>query len=199
MNTLVIATVSLLNLFILISYIWMMRKKRSKPSLAMWVFFTLAVAMSLTTYLKEGNYGFWDNVLNTTDLIMVGSVTLAILFLGDKSSRFNRFDWWCLISVFVIMVYWFFSHNHLIANIAIQLIMVIAYFPVVRRMIATKTNSEPFMVWAALMIAPLISLISSKGILATVYATRAFACTFLLLLLMISLEMVKRKKLKKGV
>jgi len=164
----------------------------------MWVFFTLAVAMSLITYLKEGNYGFWDNVLNTTDLIMVGSVTLAILFLGDKSSRFNRFDWWCLISVFVIMIYWFFSRNHLIANIAIQLIMVIAYIPVVRRMMTTKKNSEPFIVWIALMIAPLVSLISSKGMLATVYATRAFGCTFLLLIFMFSLESYNRKKNRKS-
>lgn len=197
MNTFVIATVSSLNLFILIVYIWMLYHKKSKPSLAMWTFFSLAVAMSLITYLKEGDFGFWDNVLNTTDLVLTVAVTIAIIFMGDKSSRFNKFDWYCLVSVIIIILYWLFSQNHIYTNVAIQLILVIAYFPVVSRMIKSKENTEPFMVWIALMIAPLISLITSKGTLATIYATRAFACTSLLLFLMIRVEWMQRK-LKKG-
>ena len=126
MNNFVIITVSMLNLFILIIYIWMLHKKKSNPSLAMWSFFTLAVAMSLITYLKEGNYGFWDNVLNTTDLVLCFSVSLAIYFMGGRSTRFNRFEWWCLLSVFIIILFWLFSQNHIISNIAIQLILVIA-------------------------------------------------------------------------
>ena len=195
MNEFVILTVSLLNLFILVAYIWMLHRKQSQPSLAMWTFFTIAVAMSLITYLKEGDFGFWDNVLNTTDLALAGLVTLSILLIGDKSSRFNRFEWWCLISVVLIIIFWLVSQNHLITNVAIQLILVIAYIPVVRRMIITRKNSEPFIVWIALMIAPLISLITSKGMLATVYATRASACTALLLFLMVRIEWLNRKTL----
>lgn len=189
----VILTVSLLNLFILGAYIWMMYKKRSQPSLAMWTFFTIAVAMSLVTYLKEGDFGFWDNVLNTTDLVLAVSVAISIFLIGDKHSRFNRFEWWCLVSVFLIIVFWLISQNHIITNVAIQLILVIAYIPVIRRMLTTRKNSEPFIVWVALMIAPLVSLITSKGTLATVYATRAFVCTSLLLLLMVRIEWLNRK------
>jgi hypothetical protein len=191
MNTFVIVAVSLINLFIALSYLWMLLKKRSQPSLAMWVFFTLAVSMSLITYLKEGNFGFWDNVLNTVDLFLAISVTIFILIWGDKSTRFNRFDLWCLAAVLGIVIFWLISQKHLIANLGIQLILIIAYFPVIKRMLATRKNSEPFMVWIALTIAPLISLITSKGILATIYATRAFVCTLSLLLLMIWLEKKK--------
>lgn len=197
MNEFVIAAVSGLNLFILLTYIWMLYKKKSQPSLAMWSFFSLAVAMSLITYLKEGNFGFWDNVLNTTDLVLTILVTIAIIFMGDKSTRFNRFDLWCLGSVGVIILFWAFSQNHLWTNIAVQLILVIAYFPVIKRMSVSKKNSEPFSVWIALMIAPLISLITSKGTLATIYATRAFACTALLLFLMIRIEW-NNKQMKKA-
>jgi hypothetical protein len=191
MNTFVIVAVSLINLFIALSYLWMLLKKRSQPSLAMWVFFTLAVSMSLITYLKEGNFGFWDNVLNTVDLFLAISVTIFILIWGDKSSHFNRFDLWCLAAVLGIVIFWLISQNHLVANLGIQLILIIAYFPVIKRMLTTRKNSEPFMVWIALTIAPLISLITSKGMLATIYATRAFVCTLTLLLLMIWLEKKK--------
>lgn len=194
MQTFVIITVSLINLFIAATYFRNLYRKRSKPALAMWLFFSLAVTMSLITYLKEGNFGFWDNVLNTTDLVLTIFVTIAIFFMGDKSSRFNRFDMWCLVAVIAIVVFWLVSQNHLITNLGIQLILVIAYFPVVKRMLTMKENTEPFAVWIALMIAPMISLITSKGTLAAVYAIRAIICTGLLLALMIRIEWVKRKE-----
>lgn len=194
MQTFVIITVSLINLFIAATYFRNLYRKRSKPALAMWLFFSLAVTMSLITYLKEGNFGFWDNVLNTTDLVLTIFVTIAIFFMGDKSSRFNRFDMWCLVAVIAIVVFWLISQNHLITNLGIQLILVIAYFPVVKRMLTMKENTEPFAVWIALMIAPMISLITSKGTLAAVYAIRAIICTGLLLALMIRIEWVKRKE-----
>jgi hypothetical protein len=193
-STFVIIAVSLINLFIAATYFRSLYLKRSKPALAMWLFFSLAVAMSLITYLKEGNFGFWDNVLNTTDLVLVIFVTTAIVFMGDKSTRFNRFDGWCLAVVIAIVIFWLISQNHLITNLGIQLILVIAYFPVVKRMRTMKENTEPFAVWIALMIAPMISLITSKGLLAAIYAIRAIICTGLLLTLMIRIEWMKRKQ-----
>jgi len=193
MELFVIITVSLINLFIAGTYIWNLYYKRSKPALAMWLFFSLAVTMSLVTYLKEADFGFWDNVLNTTDLVLVVVVTIAIFFMGDKSTRFNRFDLWCLYAVLAIIAFWFVSQNHLVTNLSIQLVLVIAYFPVVRRMLTSKENTEPFAVWIALMIAPMISLLTSKGLLASVYAVRAIICTGLLLGLMIRIEYLKRK------
>ncbi len=196
MQLFVIITVSLINLFIAATYFWQLYRKRSKPALAMWIFFSLAVSMSLITYLKEGNFGFWDNVLNTTDLFLVIFVTIAIWFMGDKSTRFNRFDRWCLVAVLAIIAFWVISQNHLLTNLGIQLILIIAYFPVVRRMLTMKENTEPFAVWIALMLAPMVSLITSKGMLAAIYAIRAIACTGLLLALMIRIEWMKRKSSK---
>jgi hypothetical protein len=62
-------------------------------------------------------------------------------------------------------------------------------------MLKSKGNTEPFSVWIALMLAPIISLLTSKGELAAIYAIRAIACTGLLLALMIRIEMKNRKSL----
>jgi len=193
MNEFVVIAVSGINLFVAIVYFWMMINKRSKPALAMWLFFSLAVAMSLITYLKHGTYSFWDNVLNTADLVLTVSVTIAILVLGDKSSRFSRFDLGCLLVVCGIIVFWLITQNHIITNLGIQIIMVIAYCPVVKRMLASKENTEPFVVWIALMIVPFISLLTSKGVLASIYAFRAIACAALLLTLMLRIEWLNRQ------
>lgn len=174
----------------------MMIKKRSKPALAMWFFFSIAVCISLVTYLMDGNYQFFDNILNSLDLILVVFVTFSILILGDKSTWFNKFDVGCLVAVILIVLFWLISKNHWVTNISVQLILVIAYFPVVRRMLKAKENTEPFSVWIALMLAPMFSLLTSKGELAAVYAIRAIACTGLLLALMIRIELKKKKAIQ---
>ena len=180
-----IGAVMALNLFILVRYVGLIRHRKIQPALAMWVLFTIAVAGSLVTYLSEAAHGPLDNILNTSDMVLVVSVSVAILLFGDKTSRFTRFDLGCLAAVLGILVFWAFTREHAAAHLAIQAILVIAYFPVVRRIWKTDRNTEPFAPWIAMLLAAALALLSSKGVLATVYAARAVACTSLLLLLMI--------------
>jgi len=191
-----IVSVSIINLLIGIRYCVLIYKKEIKPALAMWVFFTLAVVMSLITYLADGNFSIWDNILNTTDIILVSTVSVFIFIFGDKSSKFNKFDLGCLIAVLVIVVFWLFSKNHLVTNLFIQIILVISYFPVISRLFKSKENTEPFSVWIGMMLAPVFALLSSKGLLATIYSVRAIICVALLLLLMTRIEFLVKKKVE---
>ncbi|MBE0653735.1 MAG: hypothetical protein IH594_08050, partial [Bacteroidales bacterium] len=151
MKEISIIIVSIINLVILLRYLQLIKKQKIRPSLAMWTFFSLAVGMSLITYMSEGNYSFLDNILNTTDLALVISVAVSIYFSGDKSSRFNSFDKILLIVVGLIFLFWITTRNHFVSNILIQLILVIAYIPVVSRMLVSKVNTEPFSVWLLLL------------------------------------------------
>lgn len=193
-----IISVSVITLLLTVRYIGLLSKKRIQPALAMWIMFSTAVGMSLITYLSSGNFSFSDNILNSVDLIYVITVSAAILILGDKSSKITRFDAGCLIVVFLIVVFWLFTQNHIITNFLVQSILVIAYFPVVKRLLETRQNTEPFIIWIGMLIAPFLSLLSSKGMLATVYSVRAIFCVGTLLLLMLWIELThrKRKKLK---
>lgn len=191
-----IISVSLLNLIITTRYCFLLYKGKIKPALAMWVFFTIAVGMSLITYLAKDNFSIWDNILNTTDLILVLTVSIAIAIWGDKSSKFTKFDTGCLIAVIVAILFWAITQNHLITNLSIQLIMVVSYFPVIKRLFESKENSEPFSVWILMMFVPLFSLISSKGLLATIYSVRAIVCVGLLLLLMLRVEMMRKRAMR---
>ena len=193
-HTLSIVTVTLVNLFITAYYCWQIVRQKIKPSLAMWVFFTIAVFGSLITYLSEGNYRLVDNILNSTDILLVVSVTAAISLYGDKSTKFNAFDKGCLAAVLVIAVFWLLTQNHIVAHLLIQAILVIAYFPVVRRLWTAQKNTESFLAWIGMMVAPMLSLLSSKGLLATIYSVRAIVCTGLLLLLMLRVEMQPRRQ-----
>jgi len=186
--------VSGINIFILSRYMYLLYHKKISPSLAMWTFFTLAVAITLTTCFAEGSYSISDNMLNVTDLMLAAGVSVSILIWGDHSTRFNRFDMGCLLAVIAIIAFWAISKNNVLANYSIQCIMVISYFPVIRRMAHQKKNTEAFSIWIALFLAPVISLFAIKGWLASVYAVRAVVCTGTLLLLMLRIEILNRKK-----
>lgn len=191
-----IYSVTLITVLLAVRYIWQLVRKEIQPALAMWIMFSIAVAMSLITYLKEGNYGFSDNILNSVDVIYVITISVAIAIFGEKSSKITRFDLGCLIVVGLIVVFWLFTQNHLITNFMIQTILVIAYFPVVKRLFETRVNSEPFLIWVGMLIAPVLSLLSSKGMLATVYSVRAIICVGTLLILMLWIELTEKKRNK---
>jgi len=195
-RTFSIYSVTLITILLAVRYIWQLVRQEIKPALAMWIMFSIAVAMSLITYLKEGNYEFTDNILNSVDVIYVITVSVAIAIFGEKSSKITRFDLGCLIVVGLIVVFWLFTQNHLVTNFMIQTILVIAYFPVVKRLFETRVNSEPFLIWTGMLIAPVLSLLSSKGLLATVYSVRAIICVGLLLILMLWIEVSGKNEKK---
>jgi len=183
-----ILSVSIINLIIGLRYCILIYRKKTKPALAMWVFFSIAVGMSLITYMSEGDFSLWDNILNTTDLLLVTTVAAFIYFFGDKSSKFTRFDKGCLLGVITITALWLITKTHVTTHIIIQGIMIISYFPVIKRLWNSRENTEPYSVWILLMVAPVFSLLSSKGTLATIYSVRAIISTGILLLLMVKVE-----------
>jgi hypothetical protein len=155
----------------------------------MWVFFSIAVGGSLVTYLSSGDYSLLDNILNTSDFVLVVIVSVFVFIFGDRSTRFNRFDIGCLVAVVGIMAFWLISQHHVVSHVSIQVIMVIAYFPVISRIWKSNENTESFAAWIGLFLTPCISLLSSKGVLATIYSLRAIISTSILLALMVRAEL----------
>lgn len=189
-----LVSVTVLNLIITAWYSWLTYKQKIKPALAMWIFFTIAVGISLATYVESGQFSFMDNILNTTDLLLAATVTLSIILFGDSSTRFSRFDKGCLAAVLLILLFWIVTKNHFLTHALTQGILIIAYFPVVSRLWKTRRNTESFLVWTGMLIAPAISLLSSKGELATIYSVRAMFCVSILLLLMLRVEYLGRQQ-----
>jgi hypothetical protein len=155
----------------------------------MWVFFSIAVGGSLVTYLSSGDYTLLDNILNTSDFVLVVIVSVFVFIFGGRSTRFNRFDIGCLVAVLGIMAFWLISQHHVVSHVSIQVIMVIAYFPVISRIWKSNENTESFAAWIGLFLTPCISLLSSKGVLATIYSLRAIISTSILLALMVRAEL----------
>jgi len=184
-------SVIVVNSVILMRNTYLIIKKKIEPSLAMWLFFTIAVVGSLFSYLLDGDFSPLDNILNTSDIILCVTLTVVIFFFGGTEARFNRFERICLVLVGLILTLWYFSKAHFTTNLSLQLIQFIAYLPVYYRMWKAGRNTESFTTWILLFLVSVISLFDAKGTLALIYSGRATACTAILLLLMIRLEIKK--------
>lgn len=185
MELISIYLVSIINVLTAIRFFYLIRKRKIQPALAMWLFFLLAIATSLITYFRNGGSGLAGNILNATDLVLAISVVIDILLYGEKSSGFSKFDLGCLALVIIIMVFWFATGAHFMTNLLIQAILVIAYFPVVERMVRLKKNTETFTGWTGMLLAAIISLFSVEETLAYIYSVRAIVCVSLLMGLML--------------
>lgn len=185
--------VIIINAIFCIRYCTLTVQKKITPSLAMWFFFTIAVSGSLFSYLLESNYSAWDNILNSSDLILCSIVTITILFFGKRESKFDKFDLFCLAIVVLILLFWFYSKAHFSTHISLQIIQAIAYIPVIRKMIKSGKNNESFIAWILLLLVSAVSLFSAKGVLAIIYSVRATFCVALLLLLMTYFELKTRR------
>lgn len=185
-------SVIILNLIINIYYIVLTVKKKIRPSLAMWLFFLLAVVGSLFSYMLEGDFSPLDNILNTSDVLLCLSITITIAIFGDKFSKFNKTDIICLTFVAVILVFWHFSKAHFATHLSLQVIQAMAYIPVFQRMLKSEKNNESFLVWGIVLFISVLSLFTAKGILAYIYIIRAIVCVFILLLFMTYLELKNR-------
>ncbi|MBN1646940.1 MAG: hypothetical protein JW874_02805 [Spirochaetales bacterium] len=166
-----------------------------EPSLAMWAFFSIAVTGSLVSYLLDGHYSPLDNILNTSDIVLCLVQTAVIFIFGGKKARFNKFEYFCLSAVLLILVFWIFSKAHFVTNLGLQLILVIAYIPVYYRMIRAGKNTESFVTWGLLSAISLLSLLTAKGTLAYVYSLRSMICTGALLVLMGVMQMRWKRRM----
>ncbi len=184
--------VIVINIIISLHYCYLTIRKKTSPSLAMWIFFSIAIVGSLCSYVLESDYNPLDNILNTSDIILCSSITFTILFFGKKNSRFNKFDLACLGGVSLILLFWFFSKAHFLTNISLQVIQAIAYLPVINRMWKAGENTESFFTWILLLTVSVISLFTANGILGILYSLRATFSVAILLFLMIRIELKKR-------
>ncbi len=159
-----------------------------QPTLSTWLLFSIACSLSFWTYWSTEMHSFAGNIANTVDLILTWSILVCLMALGTQSGHlFRLIDMLCLIASFAILLGWRMSGKHTVANIAIQIVMVVAYLPTFYSLLTATGMPESMTSWMIGWLGgafALSSAILARDRLAILYAFRAFASlSFMLLLL----------------
>jgi hypothetical protein len=176
-------------------YLVGIKKGSVKPVLATWLFFVLATILSFVTdFRQSGVSGLWADAFNIVDTFATLIIFLVIIFNKNTNKSFNKFEKGCLVAVFAIFILWLASGQNILAHLAIQAILVIAYLPTLIHLWKATENTESLSMWSFDSAASALGTIEPLRIMAflpLVYGIRAVISTLAVIVLIIRLKYKK--------
>lgn len=163
-------------------YLVGIKKGTVKPVLATWLFFSFATVLSfITNFAESGVRGILVNSFNLIDTFAVLVIFIVLLFTKDIRKTFNKFELVCLALVVCVFIFWLVSGANILAHLAVQVILVIAYLPTLVHIWKEKKNTESLSMWTFDFLASAFGAIEplkSKALLPIVYSLRSVVATF---------------------
>jgi len=168
-----------------------------KPILATRIFLLLAFLLSaLTNYSQTGTNGLAANIFNIVDVLSILVTFIAMGFSKNKHRKFTKFEKICLYLVILIFLMWIVSGQNILANILIQIILVIAYLPTVIHLWRSEENTESLNAWSLDFFASIFGMIVPllvMDLLPMIYGIRSTISTFAIILLIWRIKFRKTK------
>lgn len=182
-------------------YIRGIRNNTVKPILATRVFLLLAFSLSfLTNYNQTGNHGLLANMLNIVDVLSVLATFFAMAMSKNMRRKFTKFEKICLCFVVLIFLIWIITKQNILANILIQIILVIAYLPTLIHLWKAQENTESISAWSWDFFASILGIIISlqtMNLLSLIYSARSTVSTFAVICLSLRLKFREIKVINK--
>jgi hypothetical protein len=168
-------------------YVRGIRNNTVKPILATRVFLLLAFLLTfLTNYSQTGVHGLSANIFNIVDFLSIFATFLAMAKSGNNHRKWTKFEKICLYIVILIFLIWIVSGQNILANILIQIILVIAYLPTLIHLWKSKENTESLSAWSFDFIASIFGMViplQTMDLLPLIYGVRSTISTFAIILL----------------
>jgi hypothetical protein len=173
-------------------YIKGIRNNTVKPILATRIFLLLAFLLSaLTSYKQTGTQGLLANMLNIVDFLSVLATFFAMAMSKNQRREFTKFEKICLYFVIVIFLIWIISGQNILANILIQIILVIAYLPTLIHLWQSQKNTESLSAWSLDFLASIFGMIAplqTMALLPLIYGVRSTISTFFVMVLILRIK-----------
>ena len=172
-----------------------------KPILATRVFLLLAFLLSaITSFKQTGLHGLMPNMLNLVDFLSVLATFFAMAMSKNENREFTNFEKFCLYFVILIFLIWIITKQNILANILIQIILVIAYLPTLIHLWKAQTNTESLGAWSLDFCASIFGMIApfqTMELLPLIYGIRSTISTFTVIIFTLCLkhkeEIIKEK------
>ncbi len=176
-----------------VRYCWLTWHGDIHPVLTTWILFWVAVLLSFSTYWSSEKHSIIGNIGNAVDVVAVTTNLSCIVLLGRQTRfRFTPTEIACLAACGIILVVWRLSRQHVVSNLALQVVMTVAYIPTIVQLWGASTNSESIVTWSLIWLAGVLSFIPAiidRDRLAIAYATRATIMVTVLIGLMVRIAL----------
>lgn len=190
-NQLATLIIFILSISAALVYSYKIYKRAIQPTLSTWLIFCAATSMSLGSYLFTPNKQIFAAALNAADVFTDVLIIFTIIMFTESRWRLKPFEKYYLFGLIFISLFWFLTRNALYANLLVQVMLALAYFPTIHNILKNKVSHESFLGWGIIELSTLISLIPTfyvwqkhGNFLAFVYSARSFVFIAFLMVLM---------------
>lgn len=174
-------------------YCWLVWRGDAAPVLATWLLFAVAVSLSFATYWASEKHSIVGNIGNAVDVVGVWAILLFVALLGKHVRLgFSPFELGCLVASGLILLLWRASKLHATSNLALQVVMTVAYFPTIAQLWGATSSTEPLAFWTAIWVSAVLTLVPAiidRDRLACAYAGRAVVMVSVLIALMLRIQL----------
>ncbi len=191
--------VSCLAVALTLRYCQLVLNGKIQPVLATWLMFCISVSLSFSTYVFTEKHSITGNLGNVVDLFEVWAIFVTVIFYRRKNQRiFNRLEIKCILASAAIVIFWIFTGQHAVSNLLLQIILVIAYAPLVQTLWLGPRNTEPLDVWTATLMVcagAMYLAVCRQDYLGMVYSGRAIILVSIVLFLILRLKFRSHKNI----
>jgi hypothetical protein len=120
-------------------------------------------------------------------------------FNKNNRRKFTKFEKICLYLVIFIFLIWITSRQNVLANILVQIILVIAYLPTLIHLWKSQENTESLSAWSLDFFASVVGIIAplqTMDFLPLIYGIRSTISTFAVMLLICRIKFKKMETQK---
>ncbi|MEK7181098.1 MAG: hypothetical protein AAB738_02060 [Patescibacteria group bacterium] len=178
-------------------YCFKTKKDKITPSLTTWILFSVATSLSLATYIAGKNHNVISNIGNASDVIFTSATLLFVWRSRNWDTQTSTLNKWCLWAAGATSLFWFITKDHDASNSIAQIILLLGYLPMVRKLWISKENTESAGVWTMFWLGSVASLFPAftpeSNVFAKIYAVRAVVCVSILILLILRLKLKEEK------
>lgn len=192
-----------ISFFMTLRSCWLIYKREIELVFSTWFLFAIASTMSLVSYLQTENHDIWNNMINAADLFTLWSIVTMLFFCNRRDNKnlfeFSQFEIKCLIGAVIIFFFWVISGSFATVYFLVQALLIVAYFPTIKKLWKADRNSESFSVWIAGFAVCLLAFylpiknIGKGDYLPIIYGIRAMAMVSLILFLMLRIKLRAQK------
>ena len=176
-------------------YFYQIVKRKISPTLSTWIIFSAATALAISSYLVASHNNIVSGVLPAVDAFVTFVIMIAIAVCTYSGLHFKPFEKYYLIAAGFIALFWGITGNAFIANLLVQILIIVGYLPTLQTLLSAKKNPESLPVWSFDLIAACISLypaIIGGDFLSSIYSLRAVIMILIVVILMLRIIMITK-------
>ena len=188
-------TVAVILIAASLPYVYQISRRQVLPTLSTWIILVVATSLNVVSYLVATHLDVISGILGLTDALVCWFIFITTVISAGLKMQFQSFEKYYLTVSGFIVLFWIISRSAFIANLLMQILIIVGCSSTIQSLLCTNENHESFLFWGLVLVASTLSLYPAAvegNLLALIYSIRSIVVVCVILSLMFRLHRATR-------